>query len=180
MAVLLLLETFASSGIYSGAPTGECPIGSVVLGPDTFNVKHVPDGESVVGSVLATITTAAATGQYVLMPCVSDTNVSPLWCVSGTDDDREANMVWQKMVVQHLSGVDYVGPTGSLAQSAAETQERDKVREAAVHIPVLVNSRALESGQELFVCKAKTAKEKQARKPISATDVAKRAKHRMH
>ncbi len=131
------------------------------------------------GSVLASIDTAAATGQYVLLPCVSDSNVSPLWCVSGTDDDREANMVWQKMVVQHLSGVDFIGPAGSCGLKKIKTQQRDVTREALVHVPVLVNSKALKSGQELFVFKEKPTKEKQARKPISATDVTRRAKQRM-
>jgi hypothetical protein len=177
--VPLLLLTCCQCCIYSCPPTGDCPIGSIVLGPDTLNVKHVPVGESVVGSVLASIQTAAATGQYVLMPCVSDSNVSPLWCVAGTDDDREANMVWQKMAVQHLSGVDYVGAGVSLARSLIRTTERDLTRDAQINIPVLVNSKALTSGEELLVFKDKPQREKQPRKPISATDVTKRAKQRM-
>ena len=99
------------------------------------------------GCVVAHFTTKAATGQYVLQQCVGDTNVSPLWCVHTTDDDREANMVWQKMVVQHLSGVDYVGTEVPLAKSKLETQEADVVREATVHIPILINSKPLTRGQ---------------------------------
>ena len=131
------------------------------------------------GCVVAHFTTKAATGQYVLQQCVGDTNVSPLWCVHPTDDDREANMVWQKMVVQHLSGVDYVGTEVPLAKSKLETQEADVVREATVHIPILINSKPLTRGQELIVFKEKPPREKHARKPISATDVTKRAKQRM-
>jgi hypothetical protein len=149
------------------------------LGPDTFNVKHVPEGESVAGSVVATFATAVATGQFVLMPCMSDSNVSPLWCVSGTDDDREANMVWEKMVVQHLSGVDYISAEVPLAKVRSLSEGVDLTRDARINIPVLVNSKAIQSGQELIVFKEKQQKEKQARKPISATDVTKRAKQRM-
>jgi hypothetical protein len=132
-----------------------------------------------VGSVLAIIETKAATGQYVLMPCVGDSNVSPLWCVTGTDDDRVANMVWQKMVVQHLSGVDYVGDAVRLAKSRKETQEMDLTREAVIHIPVMVNSKALKDGQELIVFKENKPVKSKERRPISATDVTKRAKQRM-
>jgi hypothetical protein len=149
------------------------------LGPDTFNVKHVPADENVVGSVLASIETAAATGQYVLLPCVSDGNVSPLWCVAGTEDDRAANMVWQKMVVQHLSGVDYIGQAVRLANSAKNKQQADLTREAVIHIPVMVNSKPVKSGQELNVFKAKKTVKSKERQPISATDVTKRAKQRM-
>jgi hypothetical protein len=172
-------HVFNYGSIYSCPPTGDWPIGSIVLGPDTFNVKHVPADENVVGSVLASIETKAATGQYVLMPCVGDSNVSPLWCVTGTDDDRVANMVWQKMVVQHLSGVDYVGDAVRLAKSRKETQEMDLTREAVIHIPVMVNSKALKDGQELIVFKENKPVKSKERRPISATDVTKRAKQRM-
>jgi hypothetical protein len=158
---------------------GAWPKGSVVLGPDTMQVKHIPVGEEPGNLPLATITPPAASGQYALAPCVGEDNLSPLWCVSTTDDDRKANMVWQSVEVQHVTGSDFIGfckPTPVRQPSGRVV--KDTAMEMKVSIPVLVNSKTLKDGEELVYFKDKVEKTKRALKPISATSVCKPKKAR--
>jgi hypothetical protein len=151
----------------------------VVLGPDTMNVKHILVGEDPGNAPLATISPLAASGQYALAPCVSDDNLSPLWCVATTDDDRKANMVWQSVEVQHVTGSDFVGlckPT--TLRTPTGKPLKDTAMEMKVSIPILINSRTLEDGEELIYFREKVENKKRDLKPISATSVSKSKKAR--
>jgi hypothetical protein len=154
---------------------GDWAKGTVLLGPDTINVKVVPADEDVRGCVTATFASIAASGLYVLAPCTSETSMSPLWCVSSTEDDRIANMVWQTIAVQHVSGSDFVGGFGPAPKAG---RKKDTAVETNVRIPFLINSKALKSGDELIFHKAKIFTPKRPIKAISVTEIVKAKKIR--
>jgi hypothetical protein len=91
----------------------DCDVGSIVLGPDSTNVKASPRGDAVFepGAALeVTFTPVDASTRFYLAPCTAADNVSPLWCVGTTDDQTKANLVWGKCLVQSLTAADFLGP----------------------------------------------------------------------
>jgi hypothetical protein len=103
----------------------------------------------------------------------------PAWCVTTTDDDRKANMVWHSVEVQHVTGSDFVGtfkPTPLRTPSGRLLE--DTATEMKVSIPILVNAKPLKDGEELVYLKEKVEKAKRALKPICATSVSRAKKAR--
>jgi hypothetical protein len=91
----------------------DCDVGTIVLGPDSTNVKAVPRndlGFEPGSSIEATFTPVDATTRFFLAPCTAADNISPLWCVGTTEDESKANLVWGKCLVQSLTAADFIGP----------------------------------------------------------------------
>jgi hypothetical protein len=90
----------------------DCDVGSIVLGPDSMNVKAVSRddiGFEPGSSVEVTFTPVDANTRFFLAPCTAADNVSPLWCVGSTEDESKANLVWGKCLVQSLTAADFIG-----------------------------------------------------------------------
>ncbi len=89
----------------------DCDVGSIVLGPDSTDVKAVPrddGGFEPCSSLEVTFTPVDANTRFFLAPCTAADNVSPLWCVGSTEDESKANLVWGKCLVQSLTAADFI------------------------------------------------------------------------
>jgi hypothetical protein len=116
-----------------------------------------------------------------LTPATQDKALAPLWFVSTTSDEAQANMKWAYYSVQMLDGIDWEG-SPSLAMPAAKKRRKcskiaedlsSGVLQHTLLFPALVNVCVLEPGSELVCYKAApVAKPKQT----AAITIAKLAK----
>ena len=165
-------------------------VGGLVLSPDSCNVKVLDEGSTTDGPSHVEITLNPRPFQdklFVIMPSTSTEAVSPLWFVGTTSDEAAANMTWGKFAVQSLVGMGFIGrpkPAASISSKVpcrAKTGDKpladveDKGLSMIVTIPVLVNSKRSQKGDELLVYKAPAAKRPRAVEAISVCKVAKRA-----
>jgi len=129
--------------------------GKVVLVPETTRINAGPKGsEAPVGGYLCKIkdTTQKA---YCLVPLFSKTFAVPIWCIKTTGDETEANMEVQYKKV-------------SVSNIASKSTSSDSTE---FQLPVLVNTVALEEGQELIVYRpASSGKAKAVKRHLAFSD----------
>jgi hypothetical protein len=173
---------------------GPLPIGFLVLAPVTQGLKAIARkdiddhrADPPAGAVEVTFQPPDAETTYWLTSATASDNVSPLFCVATTTDPEEANMEWRKYVVQQVAGLDFVGrpaPAGPPAKRlrlGTKTEAKEGEEEADntyVSIPVLINTKALDEGEELRFYKASVEKKEKGPTKISITDLSKRAARR--
>lgn len=99
------------------------PTGGLVLVPESTTVKAAPRPAPLTDSAAVEVSFVPADPrrQFLLQPCTQQDSVAALWCVQGTENANEANMVWAKYSVLGVFGVDFHGrprPTRAILQGA--------------------------------------------------------------
>ena len=167
------------------------PAGGLVLSPDTMSLKVVSldtldDSDMPYnGSVRVELQPSCKENSFWLTPASVKDGLAPLWFCTATEDDRQRNMEWGTFNVQALFGCDYIGgPTlaerkrrtiGKSAKSSSSTVS-DDVATTWVKIPVLVNSKPLAAGDELFVFRNKRPKREIQPEALTVTRIMKMQK----
>ena len=167
------------------------PAGGLVLSPDTMSLKVVSldtldDSDMPYnGSVRVELQPSCKENSFWLAPATAKDGLAPLWFCTATEDDRQRNMEWGTFNVQALFGCDYIGgPTlaerkrrtiGKSAKSSSSTVS-DDVATTWVKIPVLVNSKPLAAGDELFVFRNKRPKREKGPEALTVTRMMKMQK----
>jgi hypothetical protein len=164
--------------------------GTLVLGPDTNNVKSVLRGEVVQsdGALEAVLVPEDNKYQHFLHQPSGGDVCSPAWLVSSTEDKTKANVVWNKIIVSSLVGYDFTGKPRpevclvktrrKVVKSADKGSPEDQNTEQSVCLPVMINSKPLNVGDELLLFRPA----KQDKRPLRAvaaitvSDLAKKAK----
>ena len=144
-------------GVFAGQAA---PAGKLKLVPASNQILLAEDGAQVpagaldLGAVMEHPIKGTALNAHILRHCqlpqAAVTGfVVPYWLVRSVPSEEEANMEIQTVVVSHTQSTALNPKVGSKA--AGKTLDH---RETSFHVPLLVNSRALEFGDELLVFKA--------------------------
>ena len=165
------------------------PAGGLVLSPDTMSLKVVSldtldDSDMPYnGSVRVELQPSCKENSFWLGPAMTKDGCAPLWFCTATEDDRQVNMQWGTFNVQALFGCDYIGgPTlaerkrRTTGKSAKSSTVSDDVATTWVKIPVLVNSKPLAAGDELFVFRNKRPKREKGPEALTVTRMMKMQK----
>jgi hypothetical protein len=167
--------------------------GELVLGPDTNNVKALRRGEddAADNALEALLTPEDETYKHFLYPPTGGDVCSPAWLVATTDDKDKANVVWNSISVSNLFGYDFAGqPLPVLCVVARPRRMNAKVpepeknspedvtTESGVRLPLLINHKPINVGDELLLFKPARQEKRPARTVASITvsDLAKRAR----
>ena len=108
--------------------------------------------------------------RFFLASSSDEQDLSPLWCIATTEQENEATMVWQNVLVTTNCGVSFVGnvkvtPTpcpGAKAKSrcrgGGSPGDFTEATSQVVMLPILVNKVRLRVGQQLLVFKKAAVK----------------------
>ena len=173
-----------------------CPLGQLVLVPETLNIKVEPAASGPVGGFVPSEGGCDSRGyvevsfepaepsKFFLAPATGEKAMGPLWFVRLSSDRKDVNLEWAMYETQTLIGADFhpgalgVKPPAAADKPTAGKRSRGKkapserggpgeaVVEHTLRIPVLINSLPLKGGDELVAFRP-TALKKEAG-PLSA------------
>ena len=162
--------------------------GDLVLAPDTTKVKAVKKTDDMPDLPEAVLRPNDTDYRFFLASSSDEQDLSPLWCISTTEQEDEANMVWQKVLVTTNCGVDFVGLVkvppapcpGAKAKSrvrgGGSPQDFTEATSQVVMLPILVNKVRLRVGQQLLVFKKAATKRAREAREITIAQLAKKPK----
>ncbi len=142
----------------------------LVLAPDTTKVKAVKKIDGMPELPEAVLKPNDTDYRFFLASSSDEQDLSPLWCISTTEQEGEATMVWQNVWVTTSCGVGLVGlvkvtPTpcpGAKAKSSvrggAIPHDFTEATSQVVMLPILVNKVRLRFDQQLLVFKKAAVK----------------------
>ncbi len=158
----------------------------MVLGPDTITVKDLKVGKDEMPEtgLEAVLKPANPRWRFFLEAPKGSDLCSPAYLVSTTSDSKKANVVWSTLSVASLVAFDFVGkqrpkicgkgPRGAdVDQASPEAVNKNLV----VHLPVLINTKAIQQGQELLLlCERPQKRAAKAVAAITNLELAKKLK----
>jgi hypothetical protein len=161
-------------------------ISALVLGPDTNIVKDLKIGKDDMpeNGLEAVFKPANAKFKFFLEAPKGSELCSPAYFVATTEDSKKANVVWSTVSVASLVAFDFVGKQrpkvcskGPRGKDADELSPESVNTNLVVHLPVLINIKALQQGQELLLlCQRPQKRAAKAVAAITNLDIAKKAK----
>jgi hypothetical protein len=172
--------------------TKDVPAHSLILGLDSHFIREVAEGSDIdqPEAFEVTLQPPCPKFRFFIAPPKGEKVCSPAFLVATTEDHKKANMMWIKLSVSSLIAFDFVGsPRPSAAEKAkakakakaaaapalAAPSPEDDQQQVAVHVPVLINTKALKAGSELLLhAKAPVKRAAKAAAPITTLDVVKR------
>jgi hypothetical protein len=126
--------------------------------------------------------------RFFLSPASDEQDLSPLWCISTTEQENEATMVWQNVLFTTNCGVDFAGLVkvtttpcpGAKAKSScrggANPHDFTEATSQVVMLPILVNKVRLRVGQQLLVFKKAATKRAREAREITIAQLTKKPK----
>jgi hypothetical protein len=161
-------------------------ISALVLGPDTNTVKDLRVGKDEMPEkgLEAVLKPANPRWRFFLEAPKGSDLCSPAYLVSTTADSKKANVVWSTLSVASLVAFDFVGkPRPKICDKGPRGKDVDEFSPEAVnknlvvHLPVLINTKALQQGQELLLlCERPQKRAAKAVAAITNLDIAKKAR----
>jgi hypothetical protein len=159
-------------------------ISALVLGPDTNIVKDLKIGkdEMPTKGLEAVLKPANPKFRFFLEAPKGSELCSPAYLVATTEDSKKANVVWSTLSVASLVAFDFVGKQrpkscGKRGEDADELSPEAVNKDIVVHLPVLINTKALQQGQKLLLlCERPPKRAAKAVAAITNLDIAKKAK----
>ena len=160
-----------------------CAPGALVLSPESLTVKTVAAGQAVDGAGLQVeVSPAIPDHTFWITGTATAENVSAFWVVATTAEESKANMALAKYTVSSLVGMDYFGEVPLVPKQAARVGRKapakkpdDEASAMTIHIPILVNTKALAVGDELLWYKQATVKRERAPEPITVSKLARKS-----
>jgi hypothetical protein len=163
----------------------------LILGLDSSFVRDVAEGSEIDQPEAFEVTLQPPSNKFrfFIGPPKGEKVCSPAFLVATTEDHKKANVMWIKLSVSFLIGFDFVGSPRPLAAEKAQAKAKAKAaaaapaalspeddqQQVAVHVPVLINTKALKAGSELLLhAKAPVKRSHKAAAPINTLDVVKR------
>ena len=163
-------------------------IAAMVLGPDTNSVKDLKIGkdEMPVNGLEAVFKPENRNFKFFLEAPKGSDVCSPAYHVATTEDSKKANVVWITLSVSHLVAFDFIGKPrpkicakkeGSKGNASEDPSPEHVHENLVVHLPVLINTKPLQLGQELLLLADRPQKRTvKAVTAITNLDIAKKAK----
>jgi len=174
-----------------------CEVGRLVLVPESLNIKatELPVGEAMPkleagfgqDGTVEVRTSNPGKFQYTLAPMLSPKCMAPLWFVRQSADAEECNLEWAIYEVQSIHYADFrpglLGARPAEPVPAKRCRKKtpkegllaeDDVVEGVVAIQVLINTVALDIGEELVVYRPPVPKKKRAVEAITYAAVEKK------
>jgi hypothetical protein len=159
-------------------------ISALVLGPDTNTVKDLKIGKDEMPEkgLEAVFKPANPKFRFFLEAPKGSELCSPAYLVATTEDSKKANVVWSTVSVASLVGFDFVGKQrpkicGPRGEEPDGPSPEAINKHLVVHLPVLINIKPLQQGQELMLfCQRPQKRAAKAVAAITNLDIAKKAK----
>ena len=144
-------------------------IGALVLGPDTNTVKDLKIGKDDMPAkgLEAVLKPENPRFKFFLEAPKGSDLCSPAYLVATTEDSKKANVVWSTLSVASLVAFDFVGKVRPKICGTKDGGPRGKGKDKGkaidepspeavnknivVHLPVLINTKALQQGNELLL-----------------------------
>jgi len=135
---------------------------ALVLGPDTNSVKDLKIGkdEMPVNGLEAVFKPENPRFKFFLEPPKGSDVCSPAYHVATTEDPKKANVAWVTLSVSNLVAYDFLGKPrpkicvkkdSSKGQADVDPPPEEVHENLVVHLPVLINTKPLQQGQELLL-----------------------------